>query len=106
MKRLAIAVIVLAVCRCASRPAAPAASRSRAAQAAIEELAKTTAAPESEITIVLEEERTWPDSCLGCPDPSEMCAQVLTPGSRIVLLARGVTYEYHTSRSGRVRPCK
>jgi hypothetical protein len=40
----------------------------------------------------------WPDASLGCPRPGEMYAQVVTPGFRIVLEARGERYEYHTDR--------
>ena len=40
----------------------------------------------------------WPDASLGCPQPGEMYAQVVTPGFRIVLEARGERYEYHTDR--------
>jgi hypothetical protein len=35
-----------------------------------------------------------------------MCAQVMTPGSRVVLLARGVSYEYHADRRGHIRLCQ
>jgi hypothetical protein len=104
---LAIALLVMlggCATRATSAPAPDALSP--AARAAMTELAKITEAPVSEITIVSETDTTWPDACLGCPGNGEMCAQVMTRGSRVVLLARGVTYEYHADRSGNVRRCR
>jgi hypothetical protein len=103
MRRLEIGLLVLAAVGCQTAP--PLSTRSAAAQAAIQDLARTASVPESEITVVSESEATWPDACLGCAGEREMCAQVVTPGSRVVLLARGVTYEYHTGRAGAVRRC-
>jgi hypothetical protein len=106
VKGLPVSIALLLVLGgCASRAATSADSPSPAARAAIAELGKTSGGPTSEITIVSETDRTWPDACLGCPSKGEMCAQVMTPGSRVVLLARGVTYEYHADRSGKVRLC-
>lgn len=109
MKAPALALVVaagLVAVSCQSAPSSGSGStRSVAAQAAIQDLARTASVPESEITVVLESEATWPDACLGCAAEGEMCAQVVTPGNRVVLLARGVTYEYHTGREGAVRRC-
>jgi len=41
----------------------------------------------------------WPDSCLGCASPDTACAQVITPGFRIVLEAIGEEWVYHSSHS-------
>lgn len=50
--------------------------------------------------IVIEvEERIWPDTSLGCPEPGRLYAQVLTPGYRIVLGAGDERYVYHTSNA-------
>ncbi len=46
------------------------------------------------------EPMTWPDACLGVPQPDEMCAQVLTPGYRIVIEVNGVRYVLHTDETG------
>ena len=107
MRDLARAALLLAtLCGCATRPMASSAFASPAARAAIADLAKSSGAPEAEITVVSETDATWPDSCLGCAQKGEMCAQVMTPGSRVVLLARGVSYEYHADRGGHVRLCR
>jgi len=38
----------------------------------------------------------FPDACLEAPKPDEVCAQVITQGLRIQLVAQGMLYEYHT----------
>jgi hypothetical protein len=80
-------------------------TREEAFRESVKDLAKKTGAPESDIAGVVQEDATWPDSCLGCVKAGETCAQVLTPGYRIVLRVRDATYEYHTNRGDRVRLC-
>ena len=48
-----------------------------------------------QIQVLRTEAVEWPDTSLGCAQPGMMYAQVLTPGYRIVLQARGQTYTYH-----------
>jgi hypothetical protein len=55
------------------------------------------------IEIVSVEPVDWPDACLGLAGPDEACAQVITPGLRVVLSARGRQYEYHTDLTTHVR---
>ncbi len=52
------------------------------------------------VRIVSVEKVDWPDPCLGVPDPLESCAQVITPGYRIVLDANGQQVIYHTDETG------
>lgn len=66
---------------------------------AISDLAGRLGVAKSEIAVGQIEEMEWPDASLGCPQPGMGYAQVVTPGYRIVLLARGQSYEYHTSQS-------
>lgn len=54
----------------------------------------------SEVTVVSSEAVEWPDACLGVTLEDEMCAQVITPGYKIVLSANGNTYTYHTDQNG------
>ncbi|HEY3291432.1 MAG TPA: hypothetical protein VGK87_14980, partial [Anaerolineae bacterium] len=42
----------------------------------------------------------WPDSCLGVLIPNTACAEVITPGYRILIKANDVVYEYHTDKDG------
>jgi hypothetical protein len=76
-------------------PAIPAAA---AAQGA---LATELGVPASEITIVSTERVDWPDSCLGAATEGEICAQVITPGYRIMLHVNGKKVEVHADESGR-----
>ncbi len=52
------------------------------------------------IRIVRTERVDWPDACLGIETPGLMCAQVITPGFRVLLEADGKRYEFHTDLSG------
>jgi hypothetical protein len=47
------------------------------------------------IVVTVVEEVTWPDASLGCPMKDMQYAQVLTPGTRIVLEHGGRSYAYH-----------
>jgi hypothetical protein len=80
-------------------------TREEAFRESVKDLSKKIGAPASDIAGVAQEDVTWPDSCLGCVKTGETCAQVLTPGYRIVLRVRDATYEYHTNRGDRVRLC-
>jgi hypothetical protein len=52
------------------------------------------------IKLVSVEQVDWPDACMGIQTPGIMCAQVITPGYKVVLEANGKQYEYHTNESG------
>jgi hypothetical protein len=52
------------------------------------------------ITLVSVEHVDWRDACLGIQQPGVMCAQVITPGYKVILEANGQQYEYHTNESG------
>lgn len=44
--------------------------------------------------------RTWPDGCLGLPNPDELCTQALVEGWEIVLTDNGKTWTYRTDSTG------
>jgi hypothetical protein len=58
-------------------------------------------APEA-VEIVSYEAAEWPNACLGLPGPDEMCAEVITPGLRVVLQAGGEEHIVRTDQSGMV----
>jgi len=64
---------------------------------AVADLSRRTQIPASDIRLLGVEGVQWPDSCLGCAKPGEMCLMVITPGYRIGLQAGGRGYDYHTS---------
>jgi hypothetical protein len=55
-----------------------------------------TARTGAEVTLVSAEYVKWPDASLGNPEPGMAYAQVITPGYKIILIAGGAQYEYHT----------
>ncbi len=63
-------------------------------------LAQNLGVPESEITLKLSEKVMWRDSCLGVSQPNEMCAQVITPGYRVIFSTPKGDVEVHTNESG------
>lgn len=63
---------------------------------AVADLADRLGVDDSVVTVVTQEEVTWPDQSLGCPQPDMRYAQVLVNGSLIVLDVGGTAYEYHS----------
>jgi hypothetical protein len=70
-----------------------------AAAAAVSFLAAELNIAPQTIGVLSTEPVDWPDTSLGCPRPGMMYAQMITPGYRFLLEARGETYEVHTDRS-------
>jgi len=54
------------------------------------------------ITVESAEFVQWPDACLGISEPDVACAEVITPGYRILIEGDGRTYEYHSDGGSRV----
>lgn len=65
----------------------------------IADLAKRLGIDASQIEAVRIEPVDWPDTSLGCPQPGQAYAQVITPGYLVILTAGGQEYEYHTNLS-------
>ena len=78
---------------------------SAVAMVAIADLARRLGIGATQVSIAKVEVVDWPDTSLGCPEPGTVYAQVVTPGYRILLLAQGQTYEYHTDRTSRAVYC-
>jgi hypothetical protein len=73
-----------------------------AQDAAVSTLAKNLGLETSEIEVVSTESVEWPDACLGVTQEDIACAQVVTPGYKIILEANGKQVEYHTNEDGTV----
>lgn len=71
-----------------------------AALSAQQVLAAQLGVSPEDIRILSFEPVEWPDACLGIQTPGMMCAQVITPGFRVLLEAEGKLYEFHTDLSG------
>ena len=72
----------------------PAAAKARA------DLSGKLGVPQSAITIMLVEDKTWNDGCLGLGGPAESCMQALVERFRVEMLAQGETYSYRTDKTG------
>ena len=73
--------------------------------AAITALSENLGLPADKITLVSTEAVDWPDGCLGIVDEGLVCAQVITPGFRVILEANGRQVEYRTNEDGtQLRP--
>ena len=68
--------------------------------AAIRSLADQEQVPPGLIQLEGYEQVDWPDACLGLPSPEELCAQVITPGWRVELVAEENSYVLHTDAAG------
>ena len=112
---LLVAAAVLAGCGSHASPPPSAAvtgapttsvrARDDAFRAAGKALSKDAKVPLDSIAGVSQDETTWKDACLGCGRAGEKCAQVLTPGYRVVLRVSDAVYEYHTDMAGHARLC-
>lgn len=72
----------------------------KSVDAAKVKLAERLSIDQSKIILVSIQAVDWPDTSLGVSVPGNVYAQVITPGYKIILLANGVQYEYHTGTSG------
>src|SRR5688572_323668 len=76
-----------------------------AQRAAIASLSGNLGLPTDKITLVSTEAVDWPDECLGIVNAGLVCAQVITPGFRVVLEANDRQVEYRTNEDGtQLRP--
>ena len=73
-----------------------------AAVAAEKALSESLGVSVEEIDIISHERQEWPDACLGLAAADEMCAQVITPGWRVVLRVGGQEYVFRTDHNGEV----
>ncbi len=64
---------------------------------AMEELATRLNVPLQSVSVTTQEEVSWPDRSLGCPRKGMNYAQVITPGSRLILEVDGRPYAYHAA---------
>lgn len=68
--------------------------------AARQALAAQLNIPVEQIQVDEIESTEWPDACLGLAASDEMCAQVITPGYRVLLRVDLAQYEFHTNQDG------
>lgn len=93
MSILTLAALILFLGNGRASAAPPAADPAIVARC-MAELAQRLTLPAQAITLVDAQATTWPDAALGMPEIGKMYAQVLTPGWKIILDARGTQYLY------------
>jgi hypothetical protein len=69
-------------------------------KAATQELALQLDINPESIQVISVNAAEWPNSCLGAPEPEEMCAEVITPGFGGILEVNGVQYEFRSDETG------
>lgn len=71
----------------------------------VKQLAANLGLEENDISLVSNEEVEFSDSCFEVVIQNATCEPVMTPGRIIILGAKGIQYEYHTSTDGtRIQP--
>jgi hypothetical protein len=63
-------------------------------------LADHLGVPGTDVELLSFEQVEWPDACLGIRNPNQACAQVITPGYRIIFDISGTEREVHTDLTG------
>ncbi len=53
-----------------------------------------------DVVVLSEKAVEWPDACLGISSPGLLCAQVITSGYEVKMLAQGNEYTYRTNANG------
>ena len=72
----------------------------KAIVAARQELSNERGIPYAALTLLAFEPFEWSDASLGCAEPGQMYAEVVTPGFMMVFEYQGLRYEYHTDQDG------
>jgi hypothetical protein len=59
----------------------------------------------TEVQVTEVQMQEWPDAALGCPQPDQAYAQVITPGYLVTVRVKGYEWQYHTDTQGTVARC-
>lgn len=88
----------------ANAQAQPAANENRlpprVANAVRQDLSRKTGIAPGQLRITQFSRQTWPDGCLGLPEPDQFCTQALVEGWRVVVTHQDQTWVYRTNDSG------
>jgi len=108
MTVLGMSLLALAVSACApttpapETPAPPTDLPAEVETAVKEALSAQAGVPVEDIEVVAAQQQEWPDACLGLGEEGEACAQVITPGWRVVVVADGEEVIFRTDEQGDV----
>lgn len=65
-------------------------------------VSEASGVPVGEVIVMSAYEMEWPNSCLGLAGPDELCAEVITPGYEVTLVAHGEEYTVRVNETGSV----
>jgi len=71
------------------------------AKAVIADLTKQQNIPPAKLKVTKYSRESWPDGCLGLPQPEEICSQAIVEGWRVVVSDGSQKWIYRTDNSGR-----
>lgn len=74
----------------------------KVANAVLQNLSRRVGIPALKLRITEFSRETWPNGCLGLPQPDEFCTQALVEGWRVTLSNGRQTWVYRTDSQGRV----
>jgi hypothetical protein len=77
-----------------------------AVDAAMRDVAAHLGVDLSAVRVDQVEPRQWSDSSLGCPQPGNLYAQIVTPGFLIIISSSTKQLEYHSDARGHVVLCR
>ncbi len=69
----------------------------------VTEAARQANVPADQVEVLAVEPREWADTSLGCPEPGNSYAQVVTPGFLVLVRVQGVIAEFHADGERVVR---
>lgn len=69
-------------------------------QTIVQQVSQQTNISASELRIVEVRRQTWPDGCLGLPQPGTACTQALVEGYLVTVASRQNVYVYRTNSTG------
>lgn len=74
--------------------------RPQAVEAVVQRAAQDHGVAVDRVEVISVENMEWPNACLGLNRPGQMCAQVITPGYRVVVQIGEQQYIYRTDLAG------
>jgi hypothetical protein len=83
----------------------PIAGQPAEAQKALADAAAHLGVNAETLTVTQVKAKQWPDASLGCPQPGQFYAQVVTPGYLILIRGDGHELEYHADQRGTIVLC-
>ena len=72
---------------------------------ATQAIAQSLGVDVGDVVLVATERQEFPDAALGCAQPGEVAATIVTPGYKVILSVGAAQYELHTNLDGTIVRC-